>query len=402
MTKLDIILTQRAPASRLFQQPASAVVSDSFIPLAEPVLEANAWTYVKDALDSGWVSSVGPYVSRFEEMFSTYFKVPRTVSTVNGTAALHIALLLAGIKPGDEVIVPSLTFIATLNTIRYVGAIPVFWDSLPHHWNADPALLETLISEKTRAILPVHLYGDPVDMAPVLKTARQYGLQIVEDTAEALGAEYQGTLCGTLGDVGCLSFNGNKTLTTGGGGLLVSRNLEWMDRAHYLINQAKDDPITFTHHEIGYNYRLTNLQAALGVAQLECLPWFLDKRRSLAARYQAAFLGHPALSTFEPLPNTWSSNWLYGIALNPSVLPDKTAMDLVRALEPYKIQARPFFRPGHLQKPFAPFVKTPLLHAEKWHRLGINLPSSCSLTETQQNRVIETVFTILNEWGGFV
>jgi perosamine synthetase len=368
------------------------------IPLSEPEIGENAWLYVKDALDSGWVSSVGPYVDRFERAFADYFQVPRTVATVNGTAALHIALLLAGVQPGDEVVVPSLTFIATVNAIRYVGAVPVFWDSQSDHWNADPALLESLITPKTKAIIAVHLYGDAMEMGAILSIARRHGLKVIEDAAEALGAEWQGQRCGSIGDIGCLSFNGNKTLTTGGGGLLISQDEALMDRAHYLINQAKDDASTFTHHEVGYNYRLTNLQAALGVSQLEQLPALLARRRAVNQRYQAAFAGHPLLHTFTPPANTTSACWLYGIALKADRLPNRTALNMVSALEAANIQSRTFFKPGHLQKPFQPFVRTSLPHAESWHHLGFNLPSSSTLHPEQQERVIETVLETLSRW----
>lgn len=376
----------------------SSTLTDKRIPLSEPTLEANVWTYVKDALDTGWVSSVGPYVDRFEAEFAQYFNVPRTVATVNGTAALHIALMLCGVKAGDEVIVPSMTFIATINAIRYIGGIPVFWDSKADHWNADPVRLENLITPKTKAIIAVHLYGDPVDMAPVLAVAEKHGLPIIEDAAEALGAFWHDKPCGRIGRVGCLSFNGNKTLTTGGGGLLISPDKTLMDRAHYLINQAKDDALTFSCNEVGYNYRLTNIQAAMGVAQLESLPGFLQKRRSIGARYQAAFLGHPGLVTFEPPANTQSSSWLYSVALNVGYFPNKTAMDIVYALDKQGIQSRPFFKPGHCQLPFQPFVKTPLPQAEKWHTFGFNLPSSCTLSEADQEHVIAVVLDTLSHW----
>lgn len=377
----------------------SSTLAVKSIPLSEPTLSASAWTYVKDALDSGWVSSVGPYVDRFEREFAAYFNVPRTVATVNGTAALHIALLLAGVQPGDEVIVPSLTFIATINAIRYVGAIPVFWDSSADHWNADTNLLEGLITPKTKAIMAVHLYGDAMDMAPVLAVAKHHQLRVIEDAAEALGAEWQGERCGRIGDIGCLSFNGNKTVTTGGGGLLISRDAALMEKAHYLINQAKDDALNFVHDEVGYNYRLTNLQAALGVSQLECLPEYLEKRREIGRRYQEAFAGHPLLTLFQPLPDTRSSCWLYSVALNADRLPQRTALEMVSALAALNIQSRPLFRPGHLQKPFLPFVRTSLPHAEHWHRLGFNLPSSVSLTVEDQARVIDGVLETLRQWG---
>jgi perosamine synthetase len=376
----------------------SSYTTTTRISLSEPTLEPNAWVYVKDALDSGWVSSVGPYVNRFEQEFAAYFDVPRTVTTVNGTAALHIALILAGVEPGDEVIVPSLTFIASINAIRYVGAVPVFWDSAEDHWNADPALLESLLTPKTRAIMPVHLYGDAMNMGMVMDVAKRHGLFVIEDAAEALGATWQGQPCGVIGDIGCFSFNGNKTLTTGGGGLIVSRDPALMARAHYLINQAKDDSLTFTHNEVGYNYRLTNLQAALGVAQMESLPAFLEKRKRIWDRYDEAFADDARLMTFVPNPDTRRSCWLYGTALNAWMMPERTALELVQALDKLGIQSRPFFKPGHLQKPFLPFNRNKLPFASQWHRLGFNLPSSCTLSVSDQERVIAAVKQILDGW----
>lgn len=369
------------------------------IPLSEPTLEASAWTYVKDALDSGWVSSLGPYVDEFERRMAERFGVERVVATVNGTAALHIVLLLTGVKPGDEVIVPSMTFIATVNAIRYAGAVPVFWESKADHWNADPAELEALITPKTRAIMVVHLYGTPVEMDAVQTIAKKHNLKIIEDAAEALGADWQGQPCGSMGDIGCLSFNGNKVMTTGSGGLIISKNAKLMQRAHYLINQAKDDSLTFQHDEVGYNYRLTNLQAALGVSQLESLPGFLTKKTAIAERYRKAFEGHPSLITFSVPKGATSSWWLYGLAINPQRHPGKTSLDMVHALEEFNIQSRPFFKPGHEQKPFQEFVKGSLPNASRWHQLGFNLPSSMSLTEEDQETVIQAVLLTLESWG---
>ncbi len=379
---------------------SNAVAMQPFIPLSEPCLEGNTWNYVKDALDSGWVSSVGPYVTRFEQEMAYYFNVERTVATVNGTAALHIALLLAGVQPGDEVIVPSLTFISSINVIRYVQATPVFWDSQATHWNADPAKLEALITPKTKAIITVHLYGHPMNMEPVLDVAARHNLKVIEDAAEAMGAYWQGQPCGRIGTIGCLSFNGNKTMTTGGGGLIISQNTALMERAHYLINQAKDDALTFSHDEVGYNYRLTNVQAAMGVAQLEQVSRFVQNRQDIARRYSEAFVGHPALLRFAPPADAISSDWLYGVALNPEAVPGYTAMDMVKALNDQQIQSRPFFKPGHLQKPFQPFAQHPCPNAEHWQRYGFNLPSSSTLMPDQQTRVIQSVMDVLDQWIG--
>jgi perosamine synthetase len=254
------------------------------IPNAVPHLAGNEWKYLKECLDTNWVSSVGPFVSRFELEVSAYVGVDHAVATVNGTAALHVALLAAGVRLGDEVLVPALTFIATANAVTYCGAHPVFLDSEALSWGLDADKLADFLSREcaiedgqvvnrasgriVRAVLPVHLYGHPVDLDAVLEVTRRYPLAVVEDAAEALGARYKGIAVGCHGLVSCLSFNGNKIITTGGGGMVLTRYPEVAARVRRLTTQARTDALEYIHEETGYNYRLTNLQAALGVAQL--------------------------------------------------------------------------------------------------------------------------------------
>ncbi len=253
------------------------------IPLCVPEIGGNEWAYVKECLDTGWVSSVGLFVDRFERQLADFVGAKFAVATVNGTAALHIALLVAGVRPDDEVLVSTLTFIAPANAIRYAGAWPVFIDAEPRYWQMDPEQVENFIERNCRwaegilvnrttgrrvsAVVAVHILGHPVDLDPIVAVCRKYGLAIIEDATESLGARYKGRMVGTLGDIACFSFNGNKLITTGGGGMIVTDNADWARKAKYLTTQAKDDPLEYIHNEIGYNYRLTNLQAAMGCAR---------------------------------------------------------------------------------------------------------------------------------------
>ena len=270
-----------------------------FIPLCVPEIRGNEWRYVKDCLDTGWVSSVGSYVNRFEQMAAERVGVTHAVATVNGTAALHIALQLAGVEPDDEVLVPTLTFIAPANAVRYCGAWPVFVDAEPEYWQMDPAktaeylengcvwrdgaLRSRATGRRVRALLPVHVLGHPADVAPLLELARKFNLAVIEDATESLGAAYRDRPVGQWGDIACLSFNGNKLLTTGGGGMILTNNTAWAQRAKYLTTQAKDDPVEYVHGAIGYNYRLTNVQAAMGCAQMELLDEYIVAKRRIAA-----------------------------------------------------------------------------------------------------------------------
>jgi len=282
------------------------------IPLCVPEMRDNEWTYVKECLDTNWVSSVGRFVDRFEDLMADYTGAKHAVATASRTAALHIALLVAGVAPEDEVLVSSLTFIAPANAIRYVGAWPVFVDSEPEYWQMDPervvdfldngcvwrdgALYNKATERRVTAILPVHIVGHPCDMESILEVARKYGLKVVEDATESLGATYDGEMAGQIGDIGCFSFNGNKLITTGGGGMIVTDNEEWARRAKYLTTQAKDDPVEYIHSEIGYNYRLTNIQAALGCAQMEHLDSYVETKQRTAVAYAEAIDGFSGMT----------------------------------------------------------------------------------------------------------
>lgn len=370
------------------------------IPLSEPSLGEKIGPYLEEALTTGWISAGGPLVKTFEARMASHLGIPQSLATINGTAALHIALILAGVQPGDEVIVPSLTFIASINTIRYVGAVPVFWDSEESHWNADPALLPALITPRTKAILCVHLYGHPVAMDSVLSVAQQHELTVIEDAAEALGATWKDRPCGTIGDIGCFSFNGNKILTTGGGGLLITQDPHALLRAASLINQAKAEDLTFTHREVGFNYRLSNLHAAIGLAQLEQFPEMLSRRGAIFERYDEVFRDCPGLTLAPPPPQGTIAPWIYVLGLDLKTLPGRTGLEMAQALNKQGILARPFFKPGHLQPPYRTFQNAPLPQCEKWHEAGLCLPASSTLTLEQQTFVIETVRKTLQCWQG--
>ncbi len=379
------------------------------IPLCVPELRGNEWRYVKECLDSGWVSSAGTYVERFERSFATYVGAKHAVATVSGTAALHIALLVAGVHPDDEVLVSTLTFIAPANAIRYAGAWPIFIDAEPHSWQMDPQRVHDFLSEqccwvnealvnrvtgrRVRAILPVHILGHPVDLDPILDLAGRYGLAVVEDATESLGARYKGRHVGTLGDIGCFSFNGNKLITTGGGGMLVTNRREWAERARYLTTQAKDDPIEYVHGEVGYNYRLTNVQAAIGCAQLERIDEYVAAKRRIAARYAAAFHDLAGINIMCEMPWATSACWLSTVLIDEEQFGLSSRM-LLHALATRGIQTRPLWQPLHHSPAHRGALRMGGEIADQLARDGLSLPSSVGLTPLEQQTVIEAIISL--------
>jgi perosamine synthetase len=394
------------PSERHDFEPG-APARDGFIPLCVPEIRGNEWLYVKECLDTGWVSSVGSYVKRFEEGISERVGARYGIAAVNGTAALHIALLVAGVAPDDEVLVSDLTFIAPANAIHYAHAHPVFVDAEPSYWQIDAARVVDFLEKQCRwtngelrnkatgrrvsAIVPVHILGHPVDMQPILEAARKYDLAVVEDATESLGAKYKDEPVGHLGDIACFSFNGNKLITTGGGGLIVTDNQAWAEKVKYLTTQAKDDPVEYVHKEIGYNYRLTNIQAAVGCAQLEQLDQFMAIKRRIAATYTEAFKDVPGITPMREA--TWASSvfWLYTVLVDEREFGiDSRA--LLRHLEHHGIQARPLWQPLHLSEPYARAQQaSPCVVAEELNRRALSLPCSVGLTETQLQTVIAAV-----------
>jgi len=373
------------------------------IPLCVPKIMGKEQEYLKECLESNWVSSSGPFVDRFEQEIARRVETKHAVSTVTGTAALHIALLVAGVSQNDEVLVPSLTFIAPANAVRYVGAWPVFIDVEPEYWQMDPeevkCFLETkcrwdhgrLINKMTghqvKAILPVHILGHPVDMGPITEAARAYNLVVIEDATESLGATYKGRPVGHLGDIACFSFNGNKIITTGGGGMIVTDRDDWASKARYLTTQAKDDPLEYVHKEIGFNYRLSNVQAALGCAQLETLDERIAAKRRIAAIYSAAWEDVDGISGMLEAPWARSIFWLYTVLVDP--LRFRTdSRGLLRLLEDHCIQSRPLWQPLHLSPAHRESRVIRCIVAERLNQQALSLPSSVGLSPGEQETVV--------------
>ena len=379
------------------------------IPLAVPEIRGNEWQYIRECLDTNWVSSVGAFVDRFERAVATYTDAKHAVAVVNGTAALHVALLVAGVPPDDEVLVPTLSFAAPANAVRYVGAWPVFVDVDPLYWQMDVEKVVDFLERACRweqgelrnratgrrvaAVLPVHLLGHPVDMDPILEAARKYGLVVIEDAAESLGATYKRRMVGHLGDIACFSFNGNKVITTGGGGMIVTDNEIWARRARYLTTQAKDDPVEYIHGEIGYNYRLTNIQAAMGVAQMELLDEYIGAKRRIAGLYKEKLSDVPGLSLPDGAGWAEPTYWLYSVLVGAGAY-GTDSRDLMRRLHGAHIQSRPLWHPLHRLKPFEGCMAYQIEVADRLYRDGLSLPSSVGLRREDQKRVICAVRSV--------
>ena len=378
----------------------------TFIPLSVPEIGGNEWRYVKDCLDTGWVSSVGEYVNRFERMIAETVGASSAVATCNGTSALHTALLVSGVQPGDEVLVSTLTFIAPVNAIRYTGAWPVFIDAEPQFWQIDPEKVRDFLKDgcqystgelrnrrsgrRVRAILPVHILGHPADLDPIVSIAREFGLAVIEDATECLGAKYRGVSVGTIGEIACFSFNGNKIITTGGGGAIVTSNPHWAAKAKYLTTQAKDDPIEFVHGEIGYNYRLTNIQAAMGCAQLEVLGEYIRKKLAIASRYERALRGTPGITLMAQAPWAQSIFWLYTILVEETQF-GQNARAILQELARKGIQSRPLWQPMHRSPAHRDCEAFRCETADWLHARALSLPCSVGLAESDQNYVIESL-----------
>jgi len=382
------------------------------ISLCVPEIKGNEWAYIKDCLDSGWVSSVGVFVDRFEQEMAKRVGTDYAIATTSGTAALHVALLVADIKPDDEVLVSSLTFIASANAIRYVGAWPVFIDAEPNYWQMSPQkvldfiekdchwingeLRNKVTSRRVKGILPVHILGHPVDMDPILEVAQKYNLVVIEDASEGLGAKYKERSVGHLGDIACFSFNGNKLITTGGGGMIVTDNEQWAHKAKYLTTQAKDNPIEFIHGEIGYNYRLTNIQAAMGCAQLEKLDDHIAAKRRIASTYNDAIENIRGLQPMQEASWAFSSFWLYTIIVNKDLY-GLDNRELLHKLEKYEIQTRPLWQPAHLSPAHLGAPLTDCSVAEYLNRVALSLPCSVGLTKKQQQYVCDILLDIVSQ-----
>ena len=376
----------------------------SYIPLSIPNLKGNELKYVTTAVETEWVSTGGPYVNEFEKKIAEYVHAKGAVSCQNGTAGLHSALMVAGVTKEDAVIVPTLTFIAAVNPVRYIGAEPIFMDC-DDSLCMDAGKLEgfcvnecdftdgRLIDRKTKrhikAMLVVHVFGNMADMEAILPVARKYNVTLIEDATEAIGTYYtdgplKGKYAGTIGDIGVYSFNGNKIITTGGGGMIVSDNEEYLHKAKHLTTQAKSDELYYTHDEVGYNYRMTNLQAALGLAQLEQLEDFISVKERNYKRYRELFTGVNGLRLLPFRDGIRSNLWFYSLYVDGFVL-DRD--ELIQYLAENKIQSRPIWGLIHEQKPYLGSHSYEITKAYEYWRHVVNIPCSTNLSLEDVERV---------------
>ena len=346
-----------------------------------------------ECVDSNYVSTVGPFVNEFEERFSRFLDAKSAVSVQSGTAAIHMALVELGIGPGDEVILPALTFVASANPVLYVGANPVFVDVDPFSWTLDPEKTKQAITKKTKAIIPVHLYGNPCDMDSLVKLANENDLAIIEDATESLGAKWKRQYTGTMGDFGCFSFNGNKLITTGGGGMVVAKDITKAKHIKFLVNQAREANKGYFHEELGYNYRMTNLEAALGLAQMERLDKFLQQKKAFAKIYRDILSDLPFIRFQEELPYGESSWWL------PSMIIDAEGI----AIADFQLQLNEAGIPT--RRLFGPLVDYPYLRkylkhdeysiARNLYQKGINLPASTLNSKEDTAKAAEIIRSFL-------
>jgi perosamine synthetase len=375
------------------------------IPLSVPVMRGNEARYLEECITTNWVSYVGPFVERFETAFADAVGARHAVAVNSGTAALHLSLLVAGVVRGDLVVIPDLTFIAPANAARYCGADPVFIDVTPDHWVLDVAKVERYLSSecdrtptgtrdratgrRVSAVVPVHILGHSADLGPLLGLAERYGLAVVEDATESLGARYKGGAPGTFGTFGCFSFNGNKIITSGGGGMVVTRSDEDAAAVRHLATQAKADRREYVHDAVGFNYRLTNIQAAVGLAQLEQLEAHVARKREIAARYAQGLRGVPGVTPQREAEWARSTFWLYTILVAPPAR--RTSRELIADLDAAGIEARPLWAPLHEQAPYLGARTFGLEYARTVYERAVSLPSSVDLGIEDQMRVIDTV-----------
>lgn len=352
--------------------------------------------YLLKAVESGYVSTAGPFVSEFETKFAAHLKAGACVAVQSGTAALHMALYELGIKEGDEVIVPAITFVATVNPVKYVGATPVFVDIDPHTWNIDPDKIEKAITPRTKAIIPVHLYGFPCNMDAIMDIANRYDLFVIEDATESLGATYKGRYTGTIGHIGCFSFNGNKVITTGGGGMIATNNIKQAEHIKFLVNQARDATKGYYHPEIGFNYRMTNLEAALGLAQFERLAEFLRKKREFYELYKENFAGIDIIEVQDVLNDTNTSAWLSSIKID-TIKIGLSIPEIQDKLKAKGIPTRRIFPPITEFPPYRQYQNMSLDNCYLLYENGLNLPSSTVNTHDDIQYVTDTLSGLLKQ-----
>jgi len=372
------------------------------IPLSVPHLAGNEWKYVRECLDTNWVSSAGSFVTRFGEELAEYVGVKHAVAVNTGSAGLHLALLACGVQEGDEVIVPTLTFIATINVVRYCGAHPVFMDADPETFCLDEKKLKRFLEEEceeregqfvnktsgrvVRVVMPVHVFGHPSAMGDIMTTARAHGVKVVEDATESLGSTLHGRKTGTFADASVFSFNGNKIMTSGGGGAVVTDSDDVHARVKHLANQANTDVFIYDHDDVGFNYRLTNVQAAIGAAQLEQLDGFIEKKRRNAALYAELLASVHQVEFAVEREGVRSNCWFYTILVSTQ---HRDA--LMAHLVEKKIQVRPIWKLMHEMDMFSVCQQYELTEAPRIQSMGINLPCSTSLTEDEVHFVVNAI-----------
>ena len=378
------------------------------IPLSVPCINGNEMAYVKECIDTEWVSSAGKYVNIFEKSIAKYTNVKYAIACVNGTSALQLSLQLSGVKPGDEVIVPTLTFIASINAINYNGANPIFMD-VDNYYNIDSEKTIDFIKNETffkngftynkvtnkkiSALVPVHIWGNAVWLDELVDICNERNIRIVEDASESLGTfyskgNYKEKHSGTIGDIGCISFNGNKIITTGGGGMILTENEKTAEKARYLTTQAKDDPLRYIHNDIGYNFRLTNIQAALGVAQLEQLPKFLERNNNNYIRYNELLKELDGL-VLAKVPNYARNNHWMNLLQIESKVNDLNIEQIMKKLSREGIETRPVWELNHKQRPYLDCQTYYIDNAEKIHKESLCLPSGSNLRDKDIQLIIK-------------
>lgn len=387
---------------------------EKFIPLSVPNLKGNELKYVINAVEEEWVSTGGAYIDKFQESVADYLKVESAVACQSGTAALHLSLIQSGVEAEDEVIVPTLTFIAAVNPVKYCNAHPVFMDcddsltldviKLEEFCEKECNLVNGILinkrtNRKIKAIIVVHVFGNMANMTKIMEIAKKYNLKVIEDATEALGTyyvdgEYTGRFAGTIGDFGAYSFNGNKIITTGGGGMIVSKNQEDLKKIKYLSTQAKDDTLYYIHDEIGYNYRMTNLQGALGVAQMEKLEEFLEIKRNNYYLYKNLIDKIQGVKLLGFSENIRSNYWFYSLLLEDDNI---NRDEMIKKLGENKIQSRPIWGLIHEQKPYLHAQNYKIEKACYYHDKVINIPCSSNLEQEDVIKVVDTIKDILSE-----
>ena len=367
------------------------------IHVAVPSLSGNEKKYVNECLDSTWISSAGEFISRFETSFAEFCGVQHAVAINNGTTAIHLALVALGIKEGDEVIIPTLTYIATANAVRYCNAVPVLVDSEPGTMNIDPKAIEAKITARTRAIIVVHLYGHPVDMGPVKQLADKHGLKIIEDAAEAHGAEYNGTRVGGIGDCATFSFFGNKIVTTGEGGMVTTNDPELNAKLRLYRGQGMDPQRRYWFPVVGYNYRMTNVAAAIGLAQMERVDEALASRQRVAAWYQEALAPY-ADRVERPFVAPYAKHvfWMYTVLLVGLTADQRD--QIMRAMEAEGIETRPVFYPMHVLPPYEEEMPAYPVADDQAAR-GVNLPTHAGLSKDDVQRVVSALIRAMDSLG---